>query len=112
VRSSAVAGVVYAIVQLRANGWDGGLDYFGSRLLLETLVLASPLLVLAFREFVLPSVRAFRWLVGVVLLGSVVLHGLGATVLATGFGGIDGVTVWQETLADLCEDEPDLCERR
>jgi hypothetical protein len=112
VRSSAAAGVVYAIVQLRANGWDGGADFFGSRLLLESLVLASPLLLLAFREFVLPSARAFRWLVGAIVVGSVVLHGLGATVLETGFGGVDGVRVWQETLADLCADDPDLCDWR
>jgi hypothetical protein len=109
VRSSAVAGVVYAVVQLRANGWDGGADYFGSRLLLESLVLATPLLLLVFREFVLPGARAFQLTVGVVLLGSVVLHGLGATVLETGFGGIDGVTVWQETLEELCANEPEMC---
>jgi hypothetical protein len=109
VRSSAVAGVVYAMVQLRANGWEGGSGFFGSRLLLETLLLASPLLLLAFREFVLPCARGFRFAVGAVLMGSVVLHGLGATILETGFGGIDGATHWNENLAQLCEDEPETC---
>jgi hypothetical protein len=112
VRSSAVAGVLYAAVQLRANGWDGGADFFGSRLLLESLVLASPLLLLAFREFVLPSGRVFRIVVGVVLVGSVVLHGLGATMLETGFGGVDGVTMWQDNLEELCEVEPETCDWR
>jgi hypothetical protein len=112
VRSAAFAGVVYAVVQLRANGWDGGADYFGSRLLLESLFLASPLLLLAFREFVLPSSKAFLGLAGTVMLGSVVLHGFGATVLETGFLGVDGVTVWQETLAELCDEDPALCDWR
>lgn len=43
VRSSAIAGVVYFVVQMRANGYDGGGGFFGSRLSIETLVLLTPL---------------------------------------------------------------------
>jgi hypothetical protein len=110
VRSASVGGLVYLVVQLRVNTWHGGGDYFGNRLALETLVLASPLLVLTFREFVLRSSRLIAGLFGVLLLASVTWHALGATVLESGVYGYDGVTYWQEVVADLCEDEPSLCE--
>ncbi|HVE98092.1 MAG TPA: hypothetical protein VNA12_02830 [Mycobacteriales bacterium] len=58
VRSSAVGGVVYLLVQARLNYFTGGDRFWGYRLSLETLTLASPLLVLSWREWV--SVRAWR----------------------------------------------------
>lgn len=43
-RAAAVAGVAYLAVQCRVNGFQGGFDYYGNRLMLEPLVLATPLL--------------------------------------------------------------------
>jgi hypothetical protein len=110
VRSSAVAGLVYALVQLRANTWTGGADFFGSRLLLETLVLASPLLLLTFHHYILPAGKRVRLAANVLIVFSIVLHGVGATVMKTGFYGPDGVEVWEERMAELCEEEPELCD--
>lgn len=53
VRSAAIAGIAYQLLQLRLNGFDGGFFFFSYRLQLELLVLGSPLLLLAFREFVI-----------------------------------------------------------
>lgn len=102
VRASAVGGVLYAGVQLRANTWYGGHDYFGHRLLLECLVAASPLLVLTARQ-VLPRARPMQIVVSLVILGSVVLHGIGATVLRV---PNDGPARWQEILVEECEQHP------
>lgn len=48
VRSCAVAGVAYFLVQMRANGFDGGYNVFGYRLPLEALTAATPLLALSY----------------------------------------------------------------
>ena len=47
VRSSAVGGGVFLVVQLSGNTWTGGLGFFGYRLPLEALFLAAPLLALS-----------------------------------------------------------------
>jgi hypothetical protein len=112
VRSSAIAGVVYALVQHRANSWTGGADFFGNRLLLETLVLASPLLVLTAQRYLLPAKHAIRVVAASVLVISAAFHALGATVIPTGFYGADGVTMWQDQIAEFCGEEPDLCPRK
>jgi hypothetical protein len=112
VRSSAIAGLIYAVVQLRANSWTGGADFFGNRLLLETLVLASPLLVLTAQRYLLPAKHAIRVVAASVLVISAAFHALGATVIPTGFYGADGVTMWQDQIAEFCREEPDLCLRK
>lgn len=45
--ASAVAGLAYLVIQVRAVGPLGGRDFFGPRTSLETLVLAAPLLAWA-----------------------------------------------------------------
>lgn len=57
VRSSAMAGLVYVVVQSRGNVWHGGGNYFGYRLPLELLTLAWPLLTLAYLRGVHESSR-------------------------------------------------------
>jgi hypothetical protein len=110
VRSAAVAGVVYAVVQLRANGWYGGLNYFGSRLLLETLVLASPLLLLTLRHYVLPTGRrAVRISLVVVLAASLLTHALGATTRSEGLYVVE--RPFAERWDEFCRQEPDECDR-
>jgi hypothetical protein len=109
VRSSAIAGAVYMLVQLRVNTWTGGAQYFGSRLTLETLVLSAPLLLCTWQASVarVPLLRALAWL----LIGlSVVLHALGATIWRAPYLDVDGV--WSDHLAEICA-EPDVvgCER-
>jgi hypothetical protein len=52
VRSAAAAGLVYLFVQLKSNSFNGGEGFWGYRYPLETLTLAAPLLVLAYREWV------------------------------------------------------------
>ena len=78
VRSSAVAGVAYFLVQLRVNDFDGGTYFIAYRLPIEMLVLTAPLLVLSYDRFVrrnmaritgfvvLVAVAAFWQVVGVV----------------------------------------------
>ena len=109
VRSAAVAGLFYLLVQLRSNVWHGGSDFFGSRLTLEMLVLASPLFVIAYQRFVAP-VRPFKIAFFLLALISVLMHGVGATVMETGLHGADGVEIWQYNLTWLCEEHPEYCE--
>ena len=108
VRSSAIGGVLYLVVQLRANTWHGGADYFGNRLALETLTLAAPLLLLTFQRFASSS-RFLRGTVAIVATGSIVLHGLGATVLTTGLYGDDDPEAWERHVEELCEEYPEDC---
>lgn len=81
IRVAAIAGGVAMIVQLLANpaNFHGGDDFFGYRLPLEMLTLATPLLALAAQHWVLP-----RWLPSRMLaitgLGAVVAFAFGATV--------------------------------
>lgn len=80
VRSAAVGGVVYMLVQLQANEFHGGYSQFGYRLPLEMITMATPLLVVSYHE----AIRQHeRWaaLVKVCTAGSIVLFALGATVL-------------------------------
>jgi hypothetical protein len=104
VRSSAVAGAVYLVVQLRSNVWHGGQSFFGSRLTIETLVLTAPLFVCVWRGGISKD-RLLRKLFWVLAGLSVVLHAIGATVLS-----IEpfGVQRYEEALIELCteEDEP------
>jgi hypothetical protein len=112
VRSAAVGGLLYAVVQLRANGWTGGADYFGSRLLIELLVLASPLLLLTFRHYVPVEKRGVRLSLVVILSAAVVMHAAGATVMRTGVGGPDTSAAWEQRLATFCEERPQTCDWR
>ena len=50
VRSSAIGGVVYLVVQLAGNSWIGG-PIFGYRLILPSLFAWWPLLVLAYQQW-------------------------------------------------------------
>jgi hypothetical protein len=75
-RGAALGGVVYLLVQYKANRATGG-DFIGYRYPLEPLVAAAPVLFLAFREHVArrrPLRRPFALAVAV----GVLVHGLGA----------------------------------
>ena len=51
VRSGAVGGAIYMLIQLKANRYSGGEQFWSYRYPLEAFTLASPLLLLAWREW-------------------------------------------------------------
>jgi len=51
VRSTAVGGVAYLVVQLAGNSWLGGQGFFGYRLILPSLFAWWPLLTLAWQQW-------------------------------------------------------------
>lgn len=79
VRSAALAGGVYMLVQLRVNYFDGGLNFFAYRLPLEMLTMAAPLLVLSYRGWVAGHTRRVQAFWTLVVL-SVAVQFLGAAV--------------------------------
>ncbi|MFQ5555412.1 MAG: hypothetical protein ACE5GC_08605 [Acidimicrobiia bacterium] len=77
VRGASLGGVLYLLLQYKANRFSGGAGFFTYRYPLEALTAAAPLLFLAYREWVASrprAVRAFAAMAGF----SVILHGLGA----------------------------------
>jgi alpha-1,2-mannosyltransferase len=79
VRGSALGGLLYLLIQYKANRFSGGGGFFAYRYPLEMLTAAAPLLYLSYREWVAPrptATRAFTLLAK----ASFVLHGIGALV--------------------------------
>jgi hypothetical protein len=108
VRSSAVAGVLYLVLQLRANSWEGGYDYFGSRLTIETLVLTSPLFLCVWQELVAKD-RILRTVFFVLAGISLAVHLVGATVLSYFPSGGELRDAYYEELCSA-EDAPVECD--
>lgn len=74
-RAAAVGGLAYLFAQLSLNRYSGGWWFFGSRLTIEPLTLAFPLLVRAFTAVPSGGWRVTAWL----LLGwGSITHVLGA----------------------------------
>jgi alpha-1,2-mannosyltransferase len=79
VRGSALGGLVYLLIQYKANRYSGGGGFFSYRYPLEALTAAAPLLYLSYQKWVAPreaGMRAFRALAS----ASVVIHGLGSVL--------------------------------
>lgn len=78
VRGSAVGGLLYLLLQLKANRYSGGSGFWGYRYPLETLAAAAPLLLLSYTEWLrhrsVLLQKVFRWLITV----SIGLTALGA----------------------------------
>lgn len=78
VRGSAIGGVLYLLVQLKANRYSGGEYFWGYRYPLEMLAASAPLLLLAYTEWLrarsMLVQRVFWWLVA----ASVALTAIGA----------------------------------
>lgn len=104
VRSSAIAGVLYLAVQLRANDWEGGAHFFGSRLTIETLVLLAPLLLCTYQA-AFAGERLLRRVLQVAVAASVVVHAVGATIWSIDPRGQDR---WHEYVAEVCVAYPDI----
>lgn len=100
VRSSAVAGIAYMAVQLRANDWAGGGHFYGSRLTIEMLVLAAPLLLLTAH-----AVFRRRSLLRAALQGALAvafaIHLVGAAFMSVGPEGRDA---WRNYVQESCEE--------
>lgn len=77
VRGAAVAGTAAFVAQVAVNGWWGGDFFFGNRYTLEALTLWSPLLLLAWREHVVPD-RGRARLFAVIVVINIVWIGYGA----------------------------------
>lgn len=103
VRAAAVGGLGYYVVQMRANGFEGGGHFFGSRLGLEMLVLSAPLLLRTWQAFVAGDSFLRRLTVGLIAV-AFVLHAFGATVLST---SRSAPAFWANMIAEQCEEFPD-----
>lgn len=83
-RAAAVGGVAYLLAQLTLNRYSGGWWFFGSRLTIEPLTLAFPLLVRAWTVVPSGGWKALAWL----LLGwGFVTHVLGGVSVQPGVEG-------------------------
>jgi hypothetical protein len=104
VRSSAIAGLLYLAVQLRVHPWAGGSGYFGSRLTIETLVLAAPLLLRTWQAGIRDN-GLLRRASLVLIVVALALHTVGATVRS-----IDPASreQWRQELETFCEANPEL----
>ncbi len=78
VRGSALGGVLYLLVQLKANRYSGGDSFWGYRYPLEMLAASAPLLLLAYTEWVRQRSDLYRRVFGYTLIASVLLTGAGA----------------------------------
>lgn len=78
VRGSALGGVAYLLIQLKANRYSGGSSFWGYRYPLEMLAATAPLLLLTYTEWVRNRSDAYRrvFLYAVVL--SIALTAAGA----------------------------------
>jgi alpha-1,2-mannosyltransferase len=76
-RSAAVAGLLVLLVQLSLNRYSGGDTFFGPRLLIEPLMLASPLLARSVAMY--SATRGNRFTTMLVTTG-IVIHAIGAIV--------------------------------
>jgi alpha-1,2-mannosyltransferase len=78
VRGSALGGLLYLLLQLKANRYSGGYGFWAYRYPLEPLAAAAPLLFLAYTEWVAKQSaliqKFFRWLV----VASVAITTIGA----------------------------------
>lgn len=76
-RSSAVGGLLYMTVQLKANRFSGGDYFWGYRYPIELLTLAAPLLVLSWHVYASRTTRRRAWFWSLVV-AAVALQLLGA----------------------------------
>lgn len=77
VRAAAFSSLLYAIIQTRADVFHAGAGFFGYRGPLETLTLASPLLVLVYAHYVRMN-SIVRVATDVTAMASVLVFALGA----------------------------------
>jgi len=79
VRGATIAGLLYALMQIWLSRFSGGDGFYSYRTILEPLTLATPLLVLAWREWT-SATRGRRTLFAGLATASVALHAFGAVI--------------------------------
>lgn len=79
VRTAAVAGLAYLVLQLWGIRFWGGDGFYSYRTTLETLTLCTPLLVLCWREWTVKRVQR-RVVFAALAAVSVALHAFGAVI--------------------------------
>ena len=84
VRSSAVSGVAYMAVQLKANYFAGGGNFWGYRYPIASLVLCAPLLVLAWQVYASCSARRRAWFASLTV-AAIASQALGAMCFGDNF---------------------------
>lgn len=95
VRSSVVGAGLYLVVQLAGNTWVGASGIFGNRLVLEPLLLATPLLAMSWEAWG----EQRRWACwAMVALGGASLwwHGVAAVLPTEDLGGLLPPPAWSE----------------
>jgi alpha-1,2-mannosyltransferase len=80
VRGAAIGGMLYLLVQLKANRFSGGEGFFSYRYPLEALTAVAPLLALSWKEWVARTSPRTKLFLGTVIL-AVIGQGIGAIVL-------------------------------
>ena len=80
VRGAAIGGLLYLIIQYKANAFDGGGGFFGYRYPLEPLTAAAPLLILAYSQWVAKRPRAVL-VFGILALSSIMMQTAGVFLL-------------------------------
>ena len=78
VRGSAIGGVAYLLLQLKANRYSGGDSFWGYRYPLEMLAASAPLLLLAYTEWVRHRSDLLRRVFMYTVVASIVLTATGA----------------------------------
>ena len=76
-RSLAVGGLLYLLIQLRANRFSGGDGHFAYRYPLETLMAAGPLFVSGYSTWIRQR-PVVRWALYLSISASVLFQGIGA----------------------------------
>lgn len=77
VRSSAIGGALYLVIQMKSEVFDGGLNFWGYRYPLESLTLAAPLLLLAWTHWTSRTARR-RAVFAALVIVSVSIQAIGA----------------------------------
>jgi hypothetical protein len=104
VRAAALGGCLYLVVQLLVNTWTGGSGFFGSRLTLETLVLAAPLLLRTWQVSVRHDERWKGAAVGLMLVAALT-HAVGATVRSV---HPESREEWTQAIEEFCAENPEV----
>ena len=102
--AATIAGLCYLLVQVRAVGPLGGDQFFGARISLEALVLATPALTVAAYRMTRRS-RLYLVALVVTALASVSVHAYGAT--ARSVAPVEGQR-WERIMISVEEEYGDL----
>ncbi len=78
VRGSAIGGLIYLLLQLKANRFSGGDTFWGYRYPLEMLAATGPLLLLAYTEWVRHRQPLFKRFFMYLIVASIALTAMGA----------------------------------